>query len=198
MDGFFTPESTGKRLQQIAKWFAVLALLTAVIGGLLLLTTESDGNGINDAGLSAGVLLGAVAAEVFCCLLLHGFGVLVDNSYQQRLEAEKQTALLQRLLEASQGTPAEVEPVKRALNEEKTPVKFMPKKPAPVERSIMSQEQQQAMIILGHLLGIHDEEKRSQYLQKKIEGTESEALREICQKAIGLTNEQIVQLMDTL
>ena len=198
MDGFFTPESTGKRLQQIAKLFAVLAFLTAIIGGLLLLTEETERNGINDTGLSAGVLLGAVAAEVFSCLLLHGFGVLVDNSYQQRLEAEKQTVLLQRLLEASQGAPAEEKPVKLTLNEENAPVRSMPSKPTPVERSMMSQEQQQAMIILGHLLGIHDEEKRRQYLEKKIEGTESEVLREICQKAIGMTNEQIVQLMDML
>ena len=198
MDGFFTPESTGKRLQQIAKLFAVLAFLTAIIGGLLLLTEETERNGINDTGLSAGVLLGAVAAEVFSGLLLHGFGVLVDNSYQQRLEAEKQTVLLQRLLEASQGAPAEEKPVKLTLNEENAPVRSMPSKPTPVERSMMSQEQQQAMIILGHLLGIHDEEKRRQYLEKKIEGTESEVLREICQKAIGMTNEQIVQLMDML
>lgn len=186
MSRLFEPAKTGERLQQIARTMMALTILTAVIGILGIVGMNDDGEGIL---INLLILLAIVAAEWFSCLLLHGFGVLVESSCQQKLQMEKQTVLLQKILlgDTTGGAMPNTEPPKT-----------VPVRPAAEPRIVMSKEQQQTMIILGHLLSLQDNEKRWKYLQEQIDGTEDEQVQAICRKAIGMTDEQIVELLDTL
>ena len=78
MKNFFAPEETGKRLQSIAKIIAVITIVTAILGGILVLAgwAENQDSRYYDSAITwnaLGTLFAALGAEIFACLLLHGF-----------------------------------------------------------------------------------------------------------------------------
>jgi hypothetical protein len=48
------------------------------------------------------------------------------------------------------------------------------------------------------LLSIDGEEDRKKYLQDKIDTAKSEQLRAVCRKAMGMSDEQIIELIGTV
>lgn len=224
MKNFFAPEETGKRLQSIAKIIAVITIVTAVLGGILVVVEwamnhDSSYYNAATAWSSLGVLIGALAAEIFSCLLLHGFGVLVDNSYQQKLQAERQTALLNQLVNAQKTSAAPAKPVpvvkaapvaqpvpaaKRTVEKSEPVAEEAPKTvkaaaPMAVQPVVpVDTTADEAVNILGGLLSIDGEEDRRKYLQDKIDTAKSEQLRAVCRKAMGMSDEQIIELIGTV
>lgn len=216
MKNFFAPEETGKRLQSIAKFIAVITIVTAILGGILVVVEwamnhDSSYYNAATAWSSLGVLIGALAAEIFSCLLLHGFGVLVDNSYQQKLQAERQTALLNQLVNAQKTSAAPAKPVpvvkaepvaqpapaaKRTVEKSQPVAEEAPAAAQPVVPVDTTADE--AVNILGGLLSIDGEEDRRKYLQDKIDTAKSEQLRAVCRKAIGMSDEQIIELIGTV
>ena len=222
MKNFFAPEETGKRLQSIAKIIAVITIVTAILGGILVLAgwAENQDSRYYDSAVTwnaLGTLFAALGAEIFACLLLHGFGVLVECSYQQKQEAKRQTALLNQLVIAQKisAAPVNAAPVAKAVPEANTaPVV----KPAPAAKRTVEKSQpvaeeapaavqpvvpvdttaDEAVNILGGLLSIDGEEDRRKYLQDKIDTAKSEQLRAVCRKAMGMSDEQIIELIGTV
>lgn len=220
MKNFFAPEETGKRLQSIAKITAMIAIVTGVLVGILLLVglVINQDSRYYDNAITWDVqrtLFAALETEIFACLLLHGFGVLVDNSYQQKLQAERQTALLNQLVNAQKTSAAPAKPVpvvkaapvaqpvpaaKRTVEKSEPVAEEAPKTvkaaaPAVVPVDTTADE---AVNILGGLLSIDGEEDRKKYLQDKIDTAKSEQLRAVCRKAMGMSDEQIIELIGTV
>ena len=230
MKNFFAPEETGKRLQSIAKIIAVITIVTAILGGILVLAgwAENQDSRYYDSAVTwnaLGTLFAALGAEIFACLLLHGFGVLVECSYQQKQEAKRQTALLNQLVIAQKisAAPVNAAPVAKAVPVANTApvVKPAPAAKRTVEKSEPVAEEapktvkaaapavvqpvvpvdttaDEAVNILGGLLSIDGEEDRWKYLQDKIDTAKSEQLRAVCRKAISMSDEQIIELIGTV
>ena len=216
MKNFFAPEETGKRLQSIAKITAMIAIVTGVLVGILLLVglVINQDSRYYDNAITWDVqrtLFAALETEIFACLLLHGFGVLVDNSYQQKLQAERQTALLNQLVNAQKTSAAPAKPVPVVKAEpvaqpapaaKRTVEKSQPvaeEAPAVVQPVVpVDTTADEAVNILGGLLSIDGEEDRRKYLQDKIDTAKSEQLRAVCRKAMGMSDEQIIELIGTV
>ena len=205
MKNFFAPEETGKRLQSIAKIIAVITIVTAVLGGILVLAgwAENQDSRYYDNAVTwnaLGTLFAALGAEVFACLLLHGFGVLVECSYQQKQEAKRQTALLNQLVIAQKisAAPVNTAPVAKAVPVANTAplVKLAPAVVQPVVPVDTTADE--AVNILGGLLSIDGKEGRRKYLEDMIDTAKSEQLRAVCRKAIGMSDEQIIELIGTV
>ena len=205
MRNFFAPEETGKRLQSIAKIIAVITIVTAVLGGILVLAgwAENQDSRYYDSAITwnaLGTLFAALGAEIFACLLLHGFGVLVECSYQQKQEAKRQTALLNQLIIAQKisAAPVNTAPLAKAVPVANTAPVVKPAPAAaqpvvPVDTTV-----NEAVNILAGLLSVDGEENRWKYLQDKIDTAKSEQLRAVCRKAIGMSDEQIIELIGML
>ena len=224
MKNFFAPEETGKRLQSIANITAMIAIVTGVLVGILLLVglVINQDSRYYDNAITWDVqrtLFAALETEIFACLLLHGFGVLVDNSYQQKLQAERQTALLNQLVNAQKTSAAPAKPVpvvkaapvaqpapaaKRTVEKSEPVAEEAPKTvkaaaPTAVQPVVpVDTTADEAVNILGGLLSIDGEEDRRKYLQDKIDTAKSEQLRAVCRKAIGMSDEQIIELIGTV
>lgn len=196
MGDFFAPERTGATLQNIAKTLAVIAILTAVVGILLMIVLAFYGENISMWG---GIIAGALAAEIFSCLLLHGFGVLVDSAYHQRLEAVRQTQLLEQLLAAQKpDAPADnaPAPARKAAEPQPKPAPVAaPKAPPAPEKSEPAKKTVDLVDVLGKALGYTDAAQRKEYLLSVVDQCVDEKVRAVCTKAVGMNDAQLIDLI---
>lgn len=94
----------------------------------------------------------------------------------------QQTTLFRQLVNGREGTEASAEP-SPAEDKELEEIWQTPIKPAAGSAEI-----------IGKLLKINGDEARWQFLQEQISSVQDEEIRDVCRKAIGMTNAQLIEL----
>lgn len=220
MGSFFAPENTGLTLQKIAKGLAIVAILTVVVGIVLIaIFAMENGNRSYrepkiELGMWASWIGGALAAEIFSCLLLHGFGVLVDSAYQQRIETARQTQLLRQIWAAQKANGAAREPTAITSVSVQQPKVVLRSKPAPMtqassieapeavgataavcEKNEFANPNSEMLDVLGAALSYTDLDQRKQYLLSAINLHSDDQIGMVCRKAVGMDDSQLIDLI---
>lgn len=212
-DTLFDPEKIGGLIQKIAKVLAiaVTVILVAAGGGWILLALFDGYASVGTVLLALLAIALGIIGNLFTCMLLSAFGIMTENSAQQKKLLSKQVTLMQQMLQQEPGEaerPAAAPAPVKAPAAPKPAPRPAPKEAAAAPKSVPAPEKkpsprppsarEEALRILGEALGKESAEERSRYLSLCAQEAQDAMVRDVCQKAVGATEEQIIELIGTL